>query len=430
MMPQAQRRFRLALTEVSAVIILFAQWAEPAIEVGPEVQVRLSDPVVVATSEPGEMRWGYWQFPNLFHLPEGRIGLGFSHNADATETYGTASPMYISDDQGRTWKRVYNHVAGYKPHPSGCEVAPGEFLSVSPVVAFNLEAARLELPPPAGYLGKEKGISLHRYEECPKAIQDYMSELSAYRWTPEIKAWRPETVQYDTRGLLIWKHRDEHLVPRTWFEHSPVKLGDELIYADYRGTYTLEDGKVPLHWPATCVVSRDKGRTWKRRGTIAVDPAGESYMTEPVIEVTSDGRLVCAIRGSAEETAYTQGHRLVITFSSDHGRSWEPIKPLHKFGVFPGLLLLENNVLVLSFGRPGVHMKFSVDGTGRSWSKPRTLIPAGKSFKHEDRNTCGYTSLLKVGPDEFLIAYSYFKHKDRQGRQRKAILVRRVRLTP
>ncbi len=398
------------------------------VEAGPEVEVTLGEPVIVALSEPGEMRWGFHQYPALFRLPEGRIGLGYSHNADAVEAFGNASPTYTSEDKGRTWKRVCNHIAGYKPHVSVCEIAPGEFLCMASTVAFNLKAAGLNLSPPAGFLGDEKGLSLHRYEDSPQALKDYVRELSAYRWTPQTQAWRPEKIRYDTRGLLLWKYTEGHLVPRTWFEHAPAKLDEELIYADYRATYTIANGKIPLHWPATCMVSRDQGRTWEKRGTIAVDPTGESYMTEPVIEVTSDGRLACAIRGSAGYTAYTQGHRLVITFSADRGHTWEPVKPLHSFGVFPGLLLLENKILVCSFGRPGVYMKFSADGRGTAWSIPTTLL-AGRKNSEEPRKSCGYTSLLAVGPDEFLIAYSRFNHKDEQAQQRKAIVVRRVNVS-
>ena len=29
------------------------------VEVGPEVQINLGEPVIIALSEPGEMRWGY-----------------------------------------------------------------------------------------------------------------------------------------------------------------------------------------------------------------------------------------------------------------------------------------------------------------------------------------------------------------------------------
>ena len=430
------RRFepcRARFVPGTAAIYLFFLWSAPLagsgtplVPVGPEVRVQLGKVQVIATSEPDETRWGYHQYPALFRLPQGRIGLGFSHNADATEAVGHASPMYVSADEGRSWKRVYNHVAGYKPHPAVAEISPGEFLSISPVVAFNLKATGLSLPPPVGYLGDEKGISLHRYEESPKEIQDFMRELPAYRWTPDLPAWKPETVIYDTRGRLIWKHTKSHLVGRTRIEHAPARLGDELFYGDYQGTYTAGDDTIPRHWPATCMVSRDNGRTWTRRGTIAVDPTGDSYMTEPMIAVASDGRLACAIRGSAHYTDYTKGHRLVITFSSDRGRTWEPVRPLHKFGVFPCLLLLENGIMACSFGRHGVHMKFSADGTGRTWSKPTTLIPMGTSG---DRNTCGYTSVLAVGPDEFLIAYSHFKHQDRQGRQQKAILLRRVRVS-
>ena len=165
------RRARIALSSIAGFgMILLSSFGAappagsgtPLVPVGPEVQVQLGDVQVIATSEPGETRWGYHQYPNLFRLPEGRIGLGFSHNADATEAVGNASPMYVSADEGKTWKRVYNHVAGYKPHPTVAEVSPGEFLSISPVVAFNLKATGLSLPPPVGYLGDEKGIAVHR----------------------------------------------------------------------------------------------------------------------------------------------------------------------------------------------------------------------------------------------------------------------------
>ena len=118
---------------------------------------------------------------------------------------------------------------------------------------------------------------------------------------------------------------------------------------------------------------------------------------------------------------------MVITFSADRGYTWEPVKPLHRFGVFPGLLLLENKILVCSFGRPGVHMKFSADGRGTSWSTPTMLLAPRKGLE-DPMKSCGYTSLLAVGPNEFLIADSRFDHKDEQEQQRKAIVVRRVQV--
>jgi hypothetical protein len=168
---------------------------------------------------------------------------------------------------------------------------------------------------------------------------------------------------------------------------------------------------------SVCMVSKDKGHTWTRRGTIGRGDAALP-MAEPMISPTSDGRLACVIRRDPGP--------LVITFSDDGGRTWEPVRSLNKFGVFPGILLLENGVLVCSFGRPGVHLKFSLDGRGREWTEPVSLIPATGKW---DAQSCGYTSMLAVGPDEFLIAYSDFNHRDAKGRACKAILVRRVKVT-
>ena len=62
-----------------ALAISPGQGSGSTVEAGPEVQVKLGEPVIVALSELGEMRWGYHQYPALFRLPEGRIGLGHSH---------------------------------------------------------------------------------------------------------------------------------------------------------------------------------------------------------------------------------------------------------------------------------------------------------------------------------------------------------------
>ena len=92
--------------------------------------------------------------------------------------------MFVSNDNGLTWRRTHNHVAGYKPHPTVLEVNTEEYLSISPV-AFNLQATSLTLPPTVGHLDKEKGIPLHHYDNCPPDLQTYMREMPA-RWTSQI----------------------------------------------------------------------------------------------------------------------------------------------------------------------------------------------------------------------------------------------------
>ena len=73
-------------------------------------------------------------------------------------------------------------------------------------------------------------------------------------------------------------------------------------------------------------------------------------------------------------------------------------------------------MLVLSFGRPGVWLSFSLDG-GHSWTQKQAVL-TGPS--------CGYTSLLALGKDTFLLAYSEFERPNANGQPAKAILVRRI----
>lgn len=93
----------------------------------------------------------------------------------------------------------------------------------------------------------------------------------------------------------------------------------------------------------------------------------------------------------------------------------------------PKLLKLENGILAVSSGRPGVQLRFCADGKGDEWTDPVELVPVVSKDPHAD--TCGYTGLVALGPERFLIAYSHFNHINEQGRKRKAILLREVRVS-
>ena len=77
---------------------------------------------------------------------------------------------------------------------------------------------------------------------------------------------------------------------------------------------------------------------------------------------------------------------------------------------------LDNGVLVLSFGRPGVWLSFSLDG-GHSWTEKQAVLKG---------DSCGYTSLAALGKDTFLLAYSEFERPNAKGQPAKAILVRKI----
>jgi hypothetical protein len=97
-------------------------------------------------------------------------------------------------------------------------------------------------------------------------------------------------------------------------------------------------------------------------------------------------------------------------------------------GVLPRLLRLGNGTLVLASGRPGVQLRISRSGLGEDWSEPLDLLPDTSDQLNAD--SCGYTSLVALDSDTFLIAYSWFQKPDSEGRPRKSVLARRIRVTP
>jgi hypothetical protein len=114
---------------------------------------------------------------------------------------------------------------------------------------------------------------------------------------------------------------------------------------------------------------------------------------------------------------------MYLVHSRDQGYSWSEPQTLFDFGVFPRLLQMGNGVLVLSFGRPGVWLSFSLDG-GHSWTQPQAIIKGDRNepLKH----SCGYTSLIALDKNSFLLAYSDFVLPDAKGEPCKSILVRRI----
>jgi len=175
-------------------------------------------------------------------------------------------------------------------------------------------------------------------------------------------------------------------------------------------------------------------RLWggKDKSPIPNFVAGGLY--EPGVVSFGDGRMVCVMR---TDTGGTH-EPIFVSRSSDLGRTWTTPEILTPFGVMPKLVLLDNGVIAMVYGRPGVQLLFCTDGKGEKWHTPMNLIPereersrasvdrrrevtTSTQVGHDD--TCGNCTVLKTGPDRFLIAYSDFRHINKDGKRCKAIKV-------
>lgn len=420
------RRVTVLLVSLIPAVMTFAQGETTKtmeIYLGGKARARLGTPVVVCTSEVGEKRWGRHQFVGISEYPGGSILLRHHSAEDAVDAYGTPSPTYISSDQGKTWQPF--KAEGLPTNGLTYPLFDGQFICVPMAKPLDAVAEKLAMPKPAGGAFSYCDWKNYRVAECPEPVKKYMREYECARWNPGTCRWEQALMTYDIEDAIVWspgKDDTKILLSRTCFERPPLHVGNELMYADYRSNFLQEDGTPPKKWGIACMVSADNGRTWKRRSMIARDPEGIDSLGEPMLAENVKGELVCVIRRSDHEQK-----SMLITYSADKGKTWgKPVAldKLGKFGVFPALVTLDCGVMVLSYGRPGIYLSFSVDGTGRDWSEPFCVLPGDEkaTWLHTD----AYTSLLPTGSNKLLLAYTDFDHKDENGEQRKAILVREL----
>ena len=128
-----------------------------------------------------------------------------------------------------------------------------------------------------------------------------------------------------------------------------------------------------------------------------------------------------------------------LCISRDGGYTWCTPRIVTDSSVTPHIVAMKNDVLVLIYGRPGVHVRYSTD-RGESWSEPYSLI--GKTLAEERRaGRSDYDS--KYGsPDSYcnafyeplsdgsiLVLYNDLTYPDKDGCPTRAALVRKISVT-
>jgi hypothetical protein len=385
-----------------------------------DLTIVISDPSTVALSDPGEDRWGYHQFPTISSMPDGRLLATVNAVPDRDDCYGTPGPAFVSGDEGQTWKEESPEEPSLSiSHSVISEVLEGEFLSVPMSRPLSPGDEGVELPEVLGTMDVYGEVRLYDLGACSGRVRDYMHRLPAARWMPSLGSWRREMVEWDTRNALVRTRKGVDVITRPYVDNRIIRSEGRLYYADYHLNLLLPDGSCPKNYACQCMVSDDNGRSWHRHGTIAYDETGDLNMAEPSLVKTGPQGFACVIRCS--------DHRqepMLITHSGDGGRTWERPTELFEFGVMPQALSLGNGVIALAFGRPGIHLMFSPDGSARKWTEPLSIIKGRKAAITTD--TCGYTRLLELGRDKLLLIYSDFGWRHPQAGRCKAILTRRI----
>lgn len=151
--------------------------------------------------------------------------------------------------------------------------------------------------------------------------------------------------------------------------------------------------------------SRDLGKNWYYRSTIANPQDGEFYhpngvrvpsFVEPSLQRCPDGSLLCLLRTSDYQPLWQ-------VRSLDDGYTWsvpEKLPGAEGVGsIYPVTVMLDNGVLAATTGRLDNAVLFSLDGCGYQWGYTYLTYQTG------DVTTCsGNSSMAQIAPNTLLVA--------------------------
>lgn len=386
------------------------------------LKVRFEEPVVIDVAKKPE-KWGYFQFPGIYRSEDGNLVASWSMAADAVTSYGKGeSGVAVSRDGGKTW----NPLKGAAPIGGGTKLPNGDRIQIRTPKALDVK--ELQLPEALGTSKENYGRTFVYYKMgvLPQDLQG----VYLRRMKNGSNSWENEHVILNDPKAV--RYIDSGWFPVVWWGDLQVAPDGSVIAGIYPGFYLNDNNEVP---PSGVLFYRstDNGHTWNPHGKIPylpdleTDPNGEKRIafgfTEPASILLDNGTYLCVMRttdGLGDSPMY-------FSHSNDLGVTWTKPVTFTRSGVLPKLLQLENGVIVLASGRPGMQLRFATDGKGESWTDPFEMLPFEGS---KDAVSCGYPEIIPSGPDSFLIIYSDFKHPIGNDEFRKAIKVRKIIVTP
>lgn len=388
-----------------------------------EAVVKLGEPVIVSQTDKPE-GWGYYQFPSIFRGDNNCLFVTWSMKADSYEAYGDKTTgCLMSRDEGQTWERLDRDY--FLKERYRVELSDGDLLQVETPSAKDVKDYS-SFPRPVNSTTLEKGRDFYYESELPE-------DLRGVYFVHKEKNGRITSFHATLNDPGLLRYAINGSMPICWWGNIKELNSGYLIAGIHPVNYLNSKGEV-LRPSISFYKSTDKGRHWDILGKIPYLPVdGEDYESylydgtegfeEATFEILNDGKIICVMRTGYDTPMYK-------SFSSDSGATWTRPEPFTPNGVLPQLQLLGNGVLVLSSGRPGLQLRFSLDGDGKVWTKPIEMLPFMDINGEYNiwNETCGYSSILSVDANTFYMVYSDFTMKNKDGEPRKAILFRKVEI--
>lgn len=142
--------------------------------------------------------------------------------------------------------------------------------------------------------------------------------------------------------------------------------------------------------------STDRGLTWEYLSTVAYRPfLGNEGYSELVLRRLPNSEILAIVRTGGNGNPGWQDNPLMVSRSTDDGRTWSTVERTGVEGVWPDLLVLQDGTLACSTGRPGAFIMFSTDN-GHTWADVTPI---------DGERYSGYTAICEVAPGEILMGY-------------------------
>lgn len=203
----------------------------------------------------------------------------------------------------------------------------------------------------------------------------------------------------------------------TWDDPLPITSPDDGVHArNVRGNVVeLDDGAIllpmyirtPDSSSATLAVTRDRGRTWELRSTIA--NAGELWFHEPNLYRTPSGKLIALLRTTdrREGVSAERKHPLYTCESYDDGLTWGRLtehaiyspSPFHMLRLASGKTLLTYGYRLPPYGIRAIVLNGECTDIDTA---PETILRVDGPG-----TDIGYTCSAQADDGEILVVYYY-----------------------
>ena len=426
------------------------------------MEISFGDPILVYAPKVTEenARWGVYAIPRMWREPNGDLIIRFNGEEDSADTENmqcAKNLFFVSRDNGRNWCEERNGEKKYDISVLTGIDAPylrcknGDTLYLK----YNKDALPLKdilhqkefvLP------NREAIVRSYRYGDIPSQCKG----ISLGKITENGKTSLEEiTLNFPEREILInckalsgdkFIPVEEYIQPYIFKSpyFSSLKEGTD-------GTlFTLATGQNPAvsdHFSSEVylLASTDGGKTFTKRATVAstVDELPYGYGGdggEVSLAIDKNGGLHAVMRmdmslNPCEDSTKVWGTYYTASFNG--GYTFEKPREIADSSVTPHILAL-GNVLIVIYGRPGVHLKYSTDN-GKTWSASISIIgktlteerAGGRSdFDSKFGSSISYSNTFveKISENEAIICYNDLTYPDENGIPTKAAFVRRIKI--